>query len=47
MSVQLNIRNMFNGYLAGIGRLNAQENGLLRVYLNEPRNYRLTITADF
>lgn len=47
MSVQLNIRNLFNGYLAGIGRLNAQENGLLRVYLNEPRNYRLTIQADY
>ncbi|MEN9812599.1 MAG: hypothetical protein RL479_1285, partial [Verrucomicrobiota bacterium] len=26
---------------------NAQENGYLRVYLNEPRNYRLTVSADF
>ncbi len=47
MSVQLNIRNMFNSYLVGVGRLNAQENGYLRIYLNEPRNYRLTIGADF
>ena len=47
MNVQLNIRNMFNSYLVGVGRLNAQENGYLRVYLNEPRNYRLTIGADF
>ena len=47
MNVQLNIRNMFNSYLVGVGRLNAQENGYLRVYLNEPRNYRLTISADF
>ena len=47
MSVQLNIRNIFNSYLVGVGRLNAQENGYLRIYLNEPRNYRLTIGADF
>jgi iron complex outermembrane receptor protein len=47
MNVQLNIRNMFNSYLVGVGRLNAQENGYLRVYLNEPRNYRLTIGAEF
>ena len=47
MNVQLNIRNMFNSYLVGVGRLNAQENGYLRIYLNEPRNYRLTIGADF
>ncbi|MBI5770588.1 MAG: TonB-dependent receptor plug domain-containing protein [Verrucomicrobia bacterium] len=46
MSVQLNVRNLFNSYLVGVGRLNAQENGYLRVYLNEPRNYRLTLTAD-
>ena len=47
MNVQLNIRNMFNSYLVGVGRLNAQENGYLRIYLNEPRNYRLTVGADF
>jgi hypothetical protein len=47
LSVQLNIRNMFNSYLVGVGRYNAQENGYLRVYLNEPRSYRLTLTADF
>ncbi len=47
MNVQLNIRNMFNSYLVGVGRLNAQETGYLRVYLNEPRNYRLTVGADF
>lgn len=47
MNVQLNVRNAFNSYLVGIGRLNAQENGYLRVYLNEPRNYRLTVSADF
>jgi outer membrane receptor protein involved in Fe transport len=47
LTAQLNIRNMFNSYLVGIGRYNARENGYLRVYLNEPRNYRLTLTADF
>jgi outer membrane receptor protein involved in Fe transport len=47
MNVQLNVRNAFNSYLVGVGRLNAQENGYLRVYLNEPRNYRLTVGADF
>ncbi len=47
MNVQLNIKNMFNSYLVGVGRYNTQENGYLRVYLNEPRNYRLTLGADF
>ena len=44
---QVNIRNMFNSYLVGVGRYNAQENGYLRVYLNEPRNYRLTLGVDW
>jgi len=47
LNFQLNIKNMFNSYLVGIGRYNAQENGYLRVYLHEPRNYRLTVGADF
>ena len=47
MSAQLNVRNLTNSYLVGVGRLNAQENGYLRVYLNEPRNYRFTLSADF
>lgn len=47
MSLQLNVRNMFNSYLVGVGRLNTNETGYLRVYLNEPRNYRLTVTADY
>ncbi|WP_414663566.1 TonB-dependent siderophore receptor [Horticoccus sp. 23ND18S-11] len=47
LSLQLNVRNAFNSYLAGVGRRNAAENGLLRVYLNEPRSYRLTATVDF
>ncbi len=41
------IRNMFNSFLVGVGRYNAQENGYLRVYLNEPRSFRLTLSADY
>jgi iron complex outermembrane recepter protein len=47
MSLQLNVRNAFNSYLVGVGRRNTQENGLLRVYLNEPRSYRVTAGVDF
>lgn len=47
MSLQLNVRNAFNSYLVGIGRRNGTENGVLRVYLNEPRSYRLTAGVDF
>ncbi len=47
VSLQLNVRNAFNSYLVGVGRRNVQENGLLRVYLNEPRSYRLTASVDF
>ena len=47
LSVQLNVKNMFNSYLVGLGRYNTQENGYFRVYLNEPRNYRVTLTADY
>ena len=45
--MQLNVKNMFNSYLVGLGRYNTQENGYFRVYLNEPRNYRVTLTADY
>lgn len=47
LSLQLNVRNAFNSYLAGVGRRNTAENGLLRVYLNEPRSYRMTATVEF
>jgi hypothetical protein len=42
-----NLRNMFNSYLVGVGRYNAHGNGYLRVYLNEPRSFRLTLSADY
>ena len=47
LSVQLNVKNLFNSYLTGLGRLNATETGIFRIYLNEPRNYRLTLTAEY
>ena len=47
LNLQLNVRNVFNSYLVGVGRYNTSYNGLLRVYLNEPRSYRLTATVEF
>lgn len=47
LSAQVNVRNMFNSYLTGLGRLNATETGIFRIYLNEPRNYRFTLTAEY
>ncbi len=47
VNLQLNVRNAFNSYLVGVGRRNTQENGVLRVYLNEPRSYRVTAGVDF
>lgn len=47
MTVQLNVRNLTNSYLVGVGRYNTAYDGLLRVYLNEPRSYRLSTTVEF
>ncbi|MEY4003922.1 MAG: hypothetical protein RLZZ221_18 [Verrucomicrobiota bacterium] len=47
MTAQINARNLFNSYLTGVGRYNATENGYLRVYLNEPRNWKLTVSTEF
>jgi outer membrane receptor for monomeric catechols len=47
LNLQLNVKNVFNSYLVGVGRYNANYSGLLRVYLNEPRSYRLTATMEF
>jgi iron complex outermembrane recepter protein len=47
LNLQLNVRNVFNSYLVGVGRYNTSYTGLLRVYLNEPRSYRLTASVDF
>jgi hypothetical protein len=41
------VKNVSNSYLANIGRYNDTYTGVRRVYLNEPRSYRLTTTLDF
>jgi outer membrane receptor protein involved in Fe transport len=46
-TVQLNVRNVGNDYLANIGRYNDNYTGVRRVYLNEPRSWRLSTTLDF
>lgn len=46
-TVQLNVKNVSNSYLANIGRYNNDYTGIRRVYLNEPRSYRLTTTLEF
>ena len=47
VTVQLNVTNISNSYLVGVGRYNTAYNGLLRVYLNQPRAYRLTTTIEY
>ncbi len=47
VTLQLNVTNVTNSYLVGLGRYNTAYNGLLRVYLNAPRAYRLTSTFEF
>jgi outer membrane receptor protein involved in Fe transport len=47
VTVQLNVTNVTNSYLVGLGRYNTAYNGLLRVYLNAPRAYRLTATFEY
>ena len=46
-TVQLNVTNLTNSYLVGIGRYNTTFDGMLRAYLNPPRTYRLTTTIEF
>ena len=47
VTLQLNVTNVTNSYLVGLGRYNTAYNGLLRVYLNAPRTYRLTTTFEY
>lgn len=45
--LQLNVRNVTNNDLVVLGRANAAKTASFRVYLNEPRNIRLTATINF
>ena len=46
-TVQLNVKNLTNSYLANPGRYNDSYSGIRRVYLTEPRSWRLTTTLEF
>jgi hypothetical protein len=47
MRVQLNGRNIFNTDLVSLARYNADFSGPRRIYLREPRSWRLTVSAEF
>ncbi|MDO8544398.1 MAG: hypothetical protein Q7S40_28495 [Opitutaceae bacterium] len=47
LSIQLNITNLLDDSDALIGRLNNFYNAPRRIYLQEPRNFRLTTTVSF
>ncbi len=47
VTLQLNVKNLSNSYLANVGRYNDNYTGIRRVYLNEPRSYRFTTTLEF
>jgi iron complex outermembrane receptor protein len=46
-TLQLNVRNLTNSYLATTARWNADFSGARRIYLRDPRSYRLTATVEF
>ena len=46
LTLQLNVNNIFNQDVITMGRL-SQDNTWIRVYLNPPRQYRLSATFDF
>jgi hypothetical protein len=45
--IQLNVKNAFNQSRVTAGRYNTDFSGFKRVYLQEPRSWRLTTTLDF
>ncbi len=44
--VQLNGRNIFNADLVSLARYNADFSGPRRIYLREPRSWRVTFSVD-
>ncbi len=44
--VQLNGRNIFNSDLVSLARYNADFSGARRIYLREPRSWRMTFSVD-
>ena len=47
VSVQVNVRNMFNSDRDSLARYNSDFSGPRRIYLREPRMWKLTFAADF
>jgi hypothetical protein len=45
--VQLNGRNIFNSDLVSLARYNADFSGARRIYLREPRSWRLTLSVEY
>lgn len=45
--VQLNGRNVFNSDLVSLARYNTDFTGARRIYLREPRSWRLTLAVDY
>ena len=45
--VQLNGRNIFNSDLVSLARYNSDFSGARRIYLREPRSWRLTLSVDY
>jgi outer membrane receptor for ferric coprogen and ferric-rhodotorulic acid len=44
---QLNVRNLTNSYLVTTARWNSDFSGARRIYLREPRSWRMTGTVEF
>jgi iron complex outermembrane recepter protein len=47
VSVQVNVRNMFNSDRDSLARYNSDFSGPRRIYLREPRSWKVTFSAEF
>ena len=47
VSLQLNVKNLTNSYLSTTARWNADFSGARRIYLRDPRSWRLTMSVDY
>jgi iron complex outermembrane recepter protein len=47
VGIQVNVRNMFNSDRDSLARYNADFTGPRRIYLREPRSWKVTFSADF
>lgn len=47
VAVQVNVRNMFNSDRDSLARYNSDFSGPRRIYLREPRSWKLTFSAEY